>query len=127
MSKWMSMEGRLNRARYFGRTMAITAATFLVASVTGAFLALTMGGTGQQLAGTVGFIIGLTGQILCAFQVVQRLHDLDKPGTHYWLLLVPFYNIYLSICLLFSKGTPGPNLYGEDPLMAPSIAMAAGV
>ncbi|MFL6465885.1 MAG: DUF805 domain-containing protein [Bryobacteraceae bacterium] len=121
------MEGRVNRARYFGRTLAITAAIVLVALVSGAFLGLTMGSNGQQLAGTVGFIIGLAGQILCAFQVVQRLHDLDKPGTHYWLLLVPFYNIYLSLCLLFSKGTEGPNHYGEDPLTAPPIAIAAGV
>jgi uncharacterized membrane protein YhaH (DUF805 family) len=121
------MEGRVNRARYFGRTLAITAATFLVAFVSGLFVGVTIGSSGQELAGIVGSIIGLAGQILCAFQVVQRLHDLDRPGTHYWLLLVPFYNIYLGLCLLFSKGTEGPNRYGEDPLTAPSIAIAAAV
>jgi uncharacterized membrane protein YhaH (DUF805 family) len=29
---------------------------------------------------------------------------------------VPFYNIYLSIILLFQKGTTGANRFGSDPL-----------
>ena len=86
MNNWVSMEGRANRARYFGRTLAIIAAVSLLAFVSGFFVGLTMGRGGQAAAGIAGFIIGLAGQILCAFQVVQRLHDLDRPGTHYWLL-----------------------------------------
>jgi uncharacterized membrane protein YhaH (DUF805 family) len=58
--------------------------------------------------------IGLT--VVYAFQTVKRLHDIDRPGTHYWLLLIPIYNIYLSILLHFKKGTEGPNAYGPDPL-----------
>jgi len=63
-------------------------------------------------------VIGMGGALVQAFLVVRRLHDLDKPGAHYWLLLVPFYNIYLSILLTFQKGTTGPNRFGEDPATA---------
>jgi hypothetical protein len=49
---------------------------------------------------------------------VKRLHDLDRSGAHYWLLLVPLYNIYLALLLLFKKGTTGPNRFGPDPLQS---------
>jgi uncharacterized membrane protein YhaH (DUF805 family) len=47
---------------------------------------------------------------------VRRLHDLDRPSSDYWLLLIPIYNIYLSFVLLLKKGTDGPNQYDEDLL-----------
>jgi uncharacterized membrane protein YhaH (DUF805 family) len=47
---------------------------------------------------------------------VKRLHDLGRPGWHWWLFFIPLYNIYLGLVLLFQRGTPGPNLYGPDPL-----------
>ena len=58
---------------------------------------------------TVAFVIGL-------FFVVRRLHDLDRSGLYAFGLLVPLYNIYLGIILLFQKGTTGANRFGSDPL-----------
>jgi uncharacterized membrane protein YhaH (DUF805 family) len=46
----------------------------------------------------------------------RRLHDLDRLGSHYWLLLIPFYNLYLGCVWLFKKGTARRHLYGPDPL-----------
>jgi uncharacterized membrane protein YhaH (DUF805 family) len=48
--------------------------------------------------------------------VTKRLHDLERPGTHYWLMFIPIYNIYFFFVLLCRKGTEGPNRYGPDPL-----------
>jgi uncharacterized membrane protein YhaH (DUF805 family) len=47
---------------------------------------------------------------------VRRLHDLNRPGSHFVLLMIPFYNIYLQIVLLCRCGTIGDNQYGPDPL-----------
>lgn len=47
---------------------------------------------------------------------VKRLHDLNRPGWHWLLLMIPLYNIYLGIMLLFKKGTDGSNEFGADPL-----------
>jgi uncharacterized membrane protein YhaH (DUF805 family) len=47
---------------------------------------------------------------------VKRLHDVERPSWHWWLLLVPVYNIYLALTLVFQRGTLGPNAYGPDPL-----------
>ena len=48
--------------------------------------------------------------------IVKRFHDLDKSGWFVLGLLVPFFNIYLWILLLFVKGTTGANRFGMDPL-----------
>ena len=126
MGNLLSMEGRLNRAAYFGRALAIWAVTALIAFSVGAVMGVTMGQDASQGAAPgVGFLIGLGGAVVIAFQVVRRLHDLDRPGTHYWLLLVPFYNIYLSLVLLFKQGTDGSNQYGADPLAAGSVLVPA--
>ena len=47
---------------------------------------------------------------------IKRLHDLNRPGWHWWLLAIPFYNFYLGLVLLFQKGTQGANQFGRDPL-----------
>ena len=54
--------------------------------------------------------------IIQSFLVVKRLHDLDLHGSRFWLLFIPFYNVYLGLFLLFKKGTVGPNKYGEDQI-----------
>jgi uncharacterized membrane protein YhaH (DUF805 family) len=110
----LSMEGRLNRAAYFGRALAISAVMMLIGAAMGATM-------GQDAAREPAGGVGLAGTVVIAFQAVKRLHDLDRPGTHYWLLLVPFYNIYLSLILLFKKGTDGSNRYGPDPLAPRSV------
>jgi uncharacterized membrane protein YhaH (DUF805 family) len=127
MSSLLSMEGRLNRAAYLGRVAAIAAVAMLASVVTGFLIGTTLGAGAEQTARIAGAIIGLACTVLTAFQAVRRLHDLDRPGIHYWLFLVPFYNFYLSILLLFARGTDGPNQYGEDPLSVPPAALPASV
>jgi len=109
------MKGRLNRLRYFLHELTISAIMFLVAMQIG--LATDGYRTGNLKAAVLFLAIaGIVGSIIYAFQTVKRLHDLDRPGSHYWLLLIPFYNIYLTLILHFKKGTDGPNHYGPDPL-----------
>ena len=47
---------------------------------------------------------------------VRRLHDIDRTGWWYWLVLVPLIGVIVLIVFFVSKGTVGPNRYGEDPL-----------
>lgn len=109
-----SMEGRYNRAKYFWITLAIT----VVAQIIGIGIGLAVGSSGgdPRTAGAIGLIVGIGIAVVVAFQAVKRLHDLDRPGTHYWLLLIPLYNIYFGFVLLFKEGTKGQNQYGPDPL-----------
>ncbi len=111
-----SMQGRLNRARYFWTSFAIWMAMYVAAFSFGLVAGLTQM---SETVVTVGsLVISIFASVVIAFQAVKRLHDLDRPGTHYWLLMVPFYNIYLSFVLLFKLGSDGTNRFGPDPLEA---------
>ncbi len=109
-----STEGRIGRLDYFKYSMAEGIVTFLTI-----MLVIFLGGGGDE-PGAVAIItvmiialVAAAGGITLA---VRRLHDLNRSGAHYWLLFIPFYNIYLSMLLTFKQGTRGPNRFGEDPL-----------
>jgi uncharacterized membrane protein YhaH (DUF805 family) len=92
------MGGRYNRAKYFWTTLAIGICFWVLISLIG--LAADALGDEPATGGVISLvIIGLTiiigAEVLQAFQAVKRLHNLDRPGWHFWLLFVPFYNIYL--------------------------------
>jgi uncharacterized membrane protein YhaH (DUF805 family) len=59
---------------------------------------------------------------LSSIPIVKRLHDLDRPGKHFWLMLIPLYNVYIGLLLLFSEGTAGPNTYDAEPSEGPTVA-----
>lgn len=116
MGNLFSMEGRIGRQQYILISLVITVVMYGV-SFTAGFM-MGMGGAGENATVFVGFLIGLVAAIIQSFLIVKRLHDLDRPGSHYWLFFIPLYNIYLGLILLFTKGTEGNNQYGIDPTTA---------
>jgi uncharacterized membrane protein YhaH (DUF805 family) len=116
MKELFSMKGRFNRQRYFATGLVLTLIMYGLAFVLG--FAIGMAGVDPSFATAVSYLISVIGIVIWAFLVVKRLHDLGKPGWHYWLMYIPLYNIYLSLVLLFTKGVAGPNQYGEDPSKA---------
>jgi uncharacterized membrane protein YhaH (DUF805 family) len=109
-----SMTGRYNRSKYIWTSLGIA----VVANVLSFILGMVVGGSGgdTSTAQALSLFISIPTAVIGAFQSVKRLHDLGRPGSHYWLLLIPFYNIYIAIILLFQKGTVGDNQFGPDPL-----------
>lgn len=65
------------------------------------------------------FVVCLAGVIvLWSSLAAKRFQDMNKS---WWMvlalaLLVPFYNIYLMVTLVFKKWDDGENQYGDDPL-----------
>ncbi|MGB8624019.1 MAG: DUF805 domain-containing protein [Paracoccaceae bacterium] len=47
---------------------------------------------------------------------VRRLHDLDKSGWWYLLVLIPVIGALILIFFFIQRGTVGPNRFGADPL-----------
>ena len=117
-------EGRMNRARFWLVALGI----FVVEAI--AFAA--MGGAALlsadreraiaaigPIAGIVMAIVLLVAAWISLAVAVKRYHDRDKSA---WWLLVLFVPVighlwYLIECG-FLPGTPGPNVYGPDPLAA---------
>jgi uncharacterized membrane protein YhaH (DUF805 family) len=82
------------------------------------FITMAMAGMPPDAARVAGFMVIVCAMIAVAFLIVRRLHDLDKPDWQYFLMLIPLYNFYLAMVLLFVKGSTGQNQYGEDSAAA---------
>ena len=74
-------------------------------------LTLSMGGIGPiYIVWTLlAFLPGLSVS-------VRRLHDIDRSGWWILIALVPLVGFILLIIWFASKGTPGDNQYGPNPL-----------
>ena len=73
-------------------------------------------GAPNARAGLVAPLAMVGAQLLNLVFVAKRFHDLDRSALYIFGMLVPIYNIYLGIILLFQKGTTGANRFGPDPL-----------
>lgn len=117
-----STVGRINRAPYFWHTFLDGFVVALLSiGVLVVFEALNPStGDSETAVSTVQSVlvlgILLLGGVAEICITVRRLHDLGRSGWHYWLFMIPLYNLYLGCVLLFSQGQRGPNEYGGDPL-----------
>ena len=110
-----SADGRYNRAKYFWTSIGINVISYVLSFSIG-FIVVYSGGE-TETAQVLAFIfVSVPLTVLAVFNAIKRFHDLDRPGSHYWYLLIPLYNIYLGLVLLFQKGTSGENRYGPDPI-----------
>lgn len=117
MKDLFSMEGRATRGRYFWHSLLDG---FVIMALAVAVLIVTNMGRASNDPSLLGMIVATgivaAGTVSEIAVTVRRLHDLDRSGWHWWLFLVPLYNLYLALLLVFKKGTAGANEYGGDPL-----------
>jgi len=85
-----SLKGKISRLPFFIIHIVLTSLSTIIISAT----------EGNPFAWALTIII----VVIASFNIVKRLHDLGKPGAYYWLLLIPFFNIYFFLLLLFKKG-----------------------
>jgi len=117
MLKWFNARGRISRRQYLLSMLGISLLSFGWFYIGGLLSANE--DAAIKTTGMLLFTMTLVaGGVANGFLVIRRLHDLGKPGTHSCLLLVPMYNIYLQLVLLFAKGVTGQNQYGPDPATA---------
>lgn len=114
LAEIFSTQGRANRSWYFWHIVLDD-----IAIVTMVVILVVLGGV---VAGPL-VLLPILGVVAAGVWAgiaitVKRLHDLGRPGWHWFLLMIPLYNIYLGLILLFQKGTVGANAFGPDPLRA---------
>jgi uncharacterized membrane protein YhaH (DUF805 family) len=97
MKNIFNISGKMDRIDYFGYSFLLGLISFIV----GALIFYV-----NNLFSVFVLLLICIFVIIFAINItVKRLHDLGRPGTHCLLLLIPVYNIYFSIILLFKKGT----------------------
>lgn len=64
----------------------------------------------------VGALAALALLIPSIAVAVRRLHDRDKSGWWYLLVLIPLIGAIILLVWFVQRGTVGPNRFGSDPL-----------
>ena len=110
-----SFSGRSGRLEYFihsfSEIFGILAIISAISFIEGQFK-VSVGG--EIIVFSILGVI-LVGVIAETAVTVRRFHDLGMAGWHLFGMLVPFYNIYLSLILLFRRGEASRNIYGPGP------------
>jgi uncharacterized membrane protein YhaH (DUF805 family) len=65
--------------------------------------------------GIISSLVGLALLLPSIAVLVRRLHDTDRSGWWYWIILIPILGWLVLLYFLVSRGTPGDNRYGPQP------------
>lgn len=114
MSSLFTMKGRVSRREYIIVSLVITVISYAFVAAIGWVSAVSDGEAHN--AGVFGLIVFLVSCLAQSVYAVRRLHDLGRSGWHFWLVLLPFYNIYFLLLLSFTRGSNSANEYGPAPV-----------
>ncbi len=109
-SKYATFEGRARRSEYWWFVLFNIIVSIVLAIITPG-----EHGMGGGLLNTIWSLATLLPAIAVG---ARRLHDIDRSG--WWLLigLIPVIGAIVLIVFFATKGTLGPNRFGDDPLQA---------
>lgn len=113
---YATMAGRTSRREYFWFCFFNGVVWLLLSFVDNCFAGLqneTLSTIGAS--GTLSLIYWLASLCPAVCIQVRRFHDRGKSGYWFWGLFVPILGAWLGLLLLFEKGEPGINEYGDDP------------
>lgn len=99
IKRLFSFKGKMNRKSFFFVFLIIFVLVFIFTLIN---------------QDTISFIIWSIATFLYACNTVKRLHDLNKPGWHYWLSFIPIYNIYFAVVLFTRKGKVDIDGFGTN-------------
>ncbi len=112
LSVYTSASGRVGRQTWWIAQVVLNVILFIAAF----FVSLLTSYDDSGLMGLCILPIELAFVALSIVVSVKRLHDLDKSGWYYLIVLIPFVGgIILFVQCGFMQGTIGPNQYGDDP------------
>ncbi|NFV78635.1 DUF805 domain-containing protein [Magnetospirillum aberrantis] len=112
-SKFATFQGRAARSEYWYFTLFLVLANIvltIIDAVTG--------------IGVLALIFALATLVPSIAVSVRRLHDTDRPGWWYLLFFLPVIGAIVLLIWFSTKGTTGPNRFGDDPLGGGEIPAA---
>lgn len=117
-SKYVQFSGRAARSEYWWWTLfSMLVQVVLQVGVTAIAVAAGPGSETLVMVFSGLLMLVVLALILPSISVlVRRLHDIDRSGWWYWIILVPLVGVILLLVWFCKKGTTGPNRFGQDPL-----------
>lgn len=111
---WSS--GRISRSQYWLRWILPYFVAYLIAW--GLDVALGTSASSQYGNNEPGALCGIVSLLAIWPSVVvslKRIHDHNRSGWFYLVLLIPVVQLWPVIEIMFLRGTKGPNRFGPDP------------
>ena len=108
LRKYAAFAGRAPRAEFWYFALFSVLASLVAAALDSAIEG--------SFAGYISDIVDLLLLLPGGAVQFRRLHDLDRSGWWYWIVLIPLIGWVLLLVWNCTRGTPGPNRYGPDPL-----------
>ena len=121
LSKYAVFSGRASRSEFWWWYLVCTIYQ-IVGFLIGSFLITSIGGNqayGEDVANLIIIIVSLPILLPTLAVSVRRLHDLNRSGWWYLLILIPLIGPIILIIWFVMRGTDGPNHYGQ-PVIAPA-------
>lgn len=119
-SKYVTFSGRAARSEFWWWVLFVWLVQIGLGIVDSVLFGTVETGNGSFSASTetpiLSWIFSLAVFLPTISVTVRRLHDTDRSGWWYWLALIPLVGIIILIVWWATKGTDGPNRFGDDPL-----------
>lgn len=110
MRKYATFSGRAPRKEYWMFTLI-----YVIIAIIAAVLDIFVFGLGPESFGIIGGIVGIA-HILPSISVgVRRLHDVNKSGWWYLLILIPLIGFLVLLYWMVKNSDEGDNQYGPNP------------
>lgn len=109
-SKYVTFSGRAPRSEYWWFVLFVFLLN-IVATVLDVALFASPEGLGLFSA-----VVALATFLPSISVAVRRLHDIDRTGWWWWIIFIPLIGLIVLIVFFVTKGTPGDNRFGPDPL-----------
>ncbi|SFE61877.1 DUF805 domain-containing protein [Roseivivax sediminis] len=117
-SKYVTFTGRARRSEFWWFVLFIVVGN-VIASLLDSLLFGWM--TSGHTVSILGALFGLAVFLPSIAAGVRRLHDLDRTGWWYLLVLIPVIGTLILIFFFVQKGTDGANRYGPDPVSGSGV------
>ncbi|MEH6593898.1 MAG: DUF805 domain-containing protein [Halioglobus sp.] len=113
-SKYATFSGRAPRSEFWWYTLAILLFTLLLGLLEGIVLAPMLGFEpfSQELGQPLRLIAALVFLLPSLAVTVRRLHDIDRSGWWYFVIVIPLVGVFVLLYWEVQPGTEGPNQYG---------------
>jgi len=97
LTKYASFNGRATRSEYWWFILFVAIAQGIAMSLS------------QNLQAVVSLVLLLPNLAVA----VRRLHDVNRSGWWYWVVLIPLIGVIVLIYWFVTEGTQGANDYGN--------------
>ncbi|MCB1311315.1 MAG: DUF805 domain-containing protein [Sedimentitalea sp.] len=115
-SKYVTFSGRARRSELWWFVLFVSVCGLILSVLDSALFGATASEAGSGEVAALSAIFSLATFLPSISVAVRRLHDLDRSGWWYWIVLIPLIGWIVLIVWYATRGTEGPNRFGPDPL-----------